>query len=583
MKETNEMQAKPWNRPLKGWRWLAAWGLLIASLAAVTRLLLPLITDNSYGVSAASPWLLAAGIALAVVILIWFLVHCFSSRRNFKRLLLGLACLAGLIGLLYAEEDLRGWLAWGRFKAQWEAKGEKFNFAAVIPPEVSADRNFAMTPVAARMYDYVLNRNGHQISPPNIDVANRFEMPVEVGNGGPTNGIGNWQKVQTSHLEAWQRYYRSLSLTTNLFPVAPQPQTPAADVLLALSKYDSTIEELRQAAARPASRFPLNYDNEETFAILLPHLAPLKGCAVVLRLKALAELEAGQSETAVADVSLALQLADKIRPEPFLISQLVRIAMLHITEQAVWEGLAKHRWNDAQLVKLEQQLAGFDFVADYQAALRGENASLVSGIDSLRHHPGRLDSIGDLGQNESTPLSALPAYLIPSGWFYQNQLRCSKFILEQFLPVADPRQETISPRLVKQAEESFGAMPHTPYTVLCRMLLPGRAASTQQFAFAQAAVSLSRTACALERYRLAEAKYPETLDVLAPRFLAKIPRDPIGGGPLHYRLTEEGTFILYSVGWNQEDDGGTVGLTNSGGVDSSNGDWVWRYPDLPKT
>ena len=43
----------------------------------------------------------------------------------------------------------------------------------------------------------------------------------------------------------------------------PQPQTPAADVLLALSKYDSTIEELRGAAALPASRFPLNYDSQD--------------------------------------------------------------------------------------------------------------------------------------------------------------------------------------------------------------------------------------------------------------------------------------------------------------------------------
>ena len=95
----------------------------------------------------------------------------------------------------------------------------------------------------------------------------------------PHNGIGNWQKAIRSDLEPWQRYYRKLALTTNLFPVAPQPQSPAADVLLALSKYDSTIEELRQAAARPGSRFPLNYDTEEPFAILLPHLAPTKGCA----------------------------------------------------------------------------------------------------------------------------------------------------------------------------------------------------------------------------------------------------------------------------------------------------------------
>ncbi len=226
-----------------------------------------------------------------------------------------------------------------------------------------------MTPVVASTYGQILDRDGHRINPPNTNVVNRLEMPLEIANGGPTNGFGNWQKVQPSNLEAWQHYYRKLSPTTNLFPVAPQPQTPAADVLLALSRYDSTIEELRRAAALPASRFPLNYDNEETFSILLPHLAPLKGCAQVLRLHALAELEVVQSDAALADISLALRLIDKIRSEPFLISHLVRMAMLQIAVQPIWEGLARHRWSDAELTELERQLATFDFVADYQAAM----------------------------------------------------------------------------------------------------------------------------------------------------------------------------------------------------------------------
>jgi hypothetical protein len=38
------------------------------------------------------------------------------------------------------------------------------------------------------------------------------------------------------------------NLAANEFPVTPQPQSPAADVLLALSKYDPVIEELRRTA-----------------------------------------------------------------------------------------------------------------------------------------------------------------------------------------------------------------------------------------------------------------------------------------------------------------------------------------------
>ena len=82
----------------------------------------------------------------------------------------------------------------------------------------------------------------------------------------------------------------------------------------------------------------------------------------------------------------------------------------------------------------------------------------------------------------------------------------------------------------------------------------------------------------MERYRLAHGEYPESLDALAPQFIAKLPHDIINGQPLHYRRTADGRFVLYSVGWNEKDDDGVVGLNESGSVDRDTGDWVWRYP-----
>jgi hypothetical protein len=86
---------------------------------------------------------------------------------------------------------------------------------------------------------------------------------------------------------------------------------------------------------------------------------------------------------------------------------------------------------------------------------------------------------------------------------------------------------------------------------------------------------MAMLACALERYRLAEGHYPEELNVLAPRFISVLPHDIINGQPLKYRRTDNGKFILYSVGWNEKDDGGVIALGKSKYQDVLQGDWVW--------
>ena len=50
----------------------------------------------------------------------------------------------------------------------------------------------------------------------------------------------------------------------------------------------------------------------------------------------------------------------------------------------------------------------------------------------------------------------------------------------------------------------------------------------------------------------------------------------IGGQPLNYRREADGQFVLYSVGWNEKDDGGVAGIDKDGAADTPSGDWIWR-------
>ena len=105
------------------------------------------------------------------------------------------------------------------------------------------------------------------------------------------------------------------------------------------------------------------------------------------------------------------------------------------------------------------------------------------------------------------------------------------------------------------------------------MLLPALDRIPIKGAAGQTAADQVVLACALERYRLANGKFPESLSALSPQFIAQVPHDLFTGESYKYRRSEDGQFILYSIGWNERDDGGTPGKEL---FDTKQGDWVWR-------
>jgi hypothetical protein len=253
--------------------------------------------------------------------------------------------------------------------------------------------------------------------------------------------------------------------------------------------------------------------------------------------------------------------------------------------QPIWEGLSEHKWSDEQLVALDAELAKMDFLADYEFAMRGERAFAIASFENQRRTREIISSVGDTNGPTTNKLT-----LMPSAYFDQNELTFARMHQQWILPLVDTNSRTVSPAALQRAEKSVqaGLKHYSPYNLQALMLFPAIGNAVKKFAATQVSVDLARVAIALERHRIAHGEYPETLDALAPRFIEKIPHDVIGGQPsqgsgsasqpLHYRRTAGGQFILYSVGWNETDDGGTVAFTKNGTVDREKGDWVWQYP-----
>lgn len=91
---------------------------------------------------------------------------------------------------------------------------------------------------------------------------------------------------------------------------------------------------------------------------------------------------------------------------------------------------------------------------------------------------------------------------------------------------------------------------------------------------AEADFEVIRAAAALAEYRLrglggAGRPYPDSLDALVPDVVAAVPSDPLAAAPLRYERRGDG-YLLYSVGTDGVDDGGTNGEVVQG---------EWRQPD----
>jgi len=576
----NEEPKSIWKRPWKGRGQALGWFALLAAATFVIIMCLGLASANNSKLMdlVLTSLVLAVGIATLASALIWF-VRWLSCWRSVRKFLFGVACLVTLIALFYAVENWRGKHAWGQHRREWEAKGEKFVIAELAPPLVPDEKNFALTPLLKPALEF--SRSPHGVVWADTNALARLRQTcTDLSPGRNTNDhlvLGSLDKGTFADLAACREFYRG---NTNY----PQPSTagaPAEDIRIALGRFDPELAELRAATvSRPLARYPIEYDFEPAWAILLPHLAPLKGLIQLTQLRALVELEAGQPTEALADLKVGFRISDSIRNEPILIDHLVRIAGLAIDLQTVREGLLRHAWNESQLAELQTYLASLDLLAEYKLAMRGERAFNTAGLDYLRRQRFQLDAMDYLGSEDGGSASTPNPGWMPTGWYYQNMLTISKMHQDFILAAVDEKARRVYPEKCEALDAKLGSLPPRPYSIFARMLMPALSKAVRKSARMQFYVDATGIACALERYRIANGTFPVTLTALAPRFLATIPLDVMDGKPLRYRRNADGGYILYSVGWNQTDDGGELAwqTDKERTVDVTRGDWVWRCP-----
>ena len=463
-----------------------------------------------------------------------------TRKRIVRWTLIVLGSLIVLVALFYGEENWRGKRAWENCKRELEARGAVLDWSKFIPPPVPDDQNVFKAP---KMTEWFVRQKGQS----------------------------------TTELYAHLKYTNALPT-----PLAELTTQKATVFLLWSAQSESDFDLIREALKRPYAR--MDGDYERAFVSIGQNFVSLRSLAQVLAERAKCYLLLGQPEKAFRELTLLHDLTRLLEGKPiYLVTAMISVAITGLYVDTIADGFRLHAWREPELVSIQKQLQRIDLLPLAAEAFQSERAGIrhiletytASEIEDLF---SSVDPKPNFRQRLKDPKYLLFTFA-PRGWVYQNIT--AMCILEQKAidSVGDTNQILFPRKTAEQKREllAVGAHP-SPYNFLAATAVPLFFKAAQTIGRNQTAVNEALVACALERYHLAHSEYPETLDALTFQFIEKLPHDIIGGDPLHYRRTEDGKFLLYSVGWNETDDGGQVVLNKDGAEDREKGDWVWQYP-----
>lgn len=449
----------------------------------------------------------------------------FFGRRIIRRILIGVAGLIALITVIYIEEDWRGKRVWENYKRSLAAKGEALDWNAYIPAPVPDDQNVMKAP---HMEEW-------------------FSVP----------SYRNWRFPTTNEL--------AKSLSNPQTTADLTDKSAAANYLAWSDQFEPEFEAMRAAFKRPFVRFDGDYRQPLTIPVL--SLPSMQGVALTLAQRAKCQLLLGEPEKAWQNLALLVDMGrlvpDKPTGKPMIINPYAIWAKRGIAMRAadiIHRGLELHAWQEPQLTVLEDRLKDIDFIGLQAEACKTVRALETTTSIQFVYQVGFCeDPYTNFWQRVKEP-SNLFLWLAPRGWIYLWIVHLGEGF-QKLGEILGSNRVVLVPAQISQATAWWRGRETLPL-----------------LAFDQTMVTETRLACALERYHSLHNEYPESLETLVPRFIGKLPLDLIDGQPLHYRRQADGNFLLYSVGWNESDDGGQVVSDEDRPENLKKGDWVWKNP-----
>lgn len=422
-----------------------------------------------------------------------------------------------------------------------------------------------------------------------------------------------------------------------IFKGAVVPEEPGwPETSAFVRSHRDQVAQLRAAAGMPGMGYIVRFDFDDADRALFPevpvsgraadvdagtgktlielpfrHFFAIRRATRVLAIDALLAAEDGDGATCAADLVATIQLGGHADEHVSLLSQLTRMFVNAIAVLTVNRVIVDHSelLSDEELGTLADAFAS---IAGLSLDYEGERLTFDDFVQQHYTDNGRGGGHLYLANDRDFQRGGF----VGRAWRFiatpvmANASASRRELTEEYHRLIDIAQAQADvPRWREPGSQFTQAVMEYSDTLirryrfrLIRTLLPAIGAARNTAERNKAMIEAAQVGIALEQFRRAHGGYPTSLDELVPQFLDELPVDRITGGPLRYRIGDNGP-VLYSVGADGDDDGGfapgeygdqgplpgtwqadtyAAARWGSRGRDAVDGDWVvWPQHDMP--
>jgi len=328
----------------------------------------------------------------------------------------------------------------------------------------------------------------------------------------------------------------------------------------AMARYNSFMPLIKTAASKPDCSFLYTWTGSPYQEYR--YNSPLRFLNRMICTKAILDSKEGHHKQALHDVEIAFKISESLKREPQVIGQLVRVSMITKSSITLRKIIDSGDFKQADLRHLYDVLSGIDLQTCVTTAVEGETAIGITAYDSF------MASVIPKGYH--TPSARMDIlnriFIYPDESYFLSYMNIC-------IDTADYSYLDVKSKHLK--------MPKPPkYHTWSDLLIPIFGGIWKQRDSGIAEIGGSQILLALKAYQLQYGTYPTNLNVLRTKLGWRIPKDPFSRTDFVYKLWDKG-FILYSLGQNLRDDGGSPlihGLYSIPKVAASrtNNDIVWQ-------